>query len=206
MTDELASRRRKDGRRKPRILCQGTSKQTGKPCTQPPAPGSKFCRFHTGHTRPAHAARVIAEAKLRRAIPPPERWRHLDPLEAADMYRAEADAWLAVLREEVTKLESFEVTAVLTFGDGGKIEKVGAEIRALVALYTQALSKCFDMATTAVKLGIHQRAVEQLEQQSELFARVLGETMRMLALDVPVETYAAVLPRAIEAVRAEVAG
>jgi hypothetical protein len=197
-TDELANRRRR--------RCKGVSRQTGQPCGQRPSPGSEYCRFHTGKTHKTYAARQVLEQKLRGRIPPPEHWRHLDPLTAADMYRAECDAWLAVLRAEVTKLESFEVTAVLTFGDGGKLEKVGAEIRALVALYTQALGKCFDMAATALKLGIQERAVDQLERQSELFARVLGEAMRMLAVDIPPERYAAVLPVAIENIRAEVAG
>ena len=65
-------------------------------------------------------------------LPPETEWRHLDPLEAADMYRAEADAWLAVCRRELDKLESFEVTSVVNLGDGKTIEKVGAEVRAIV--------------------------------------------------------------------------
>ena len=59
------------------------------------------------------------------------------------------------------------------------------------------------MATTAVRLGLAERYRDQLERNSELFARVIGETMRLLALDVPPETYVQVIPRAIAIVRAE---
>lgn len=208
MTDELSERRRRDGRRKPSKLCRGHSRQTGKPCQQPPAPGSDFCRYHTGHTRNGYtnAARNALEARVRRVIPPESEWRRLDPLEAADLYRAEADAWLEVIRRELGKLESFEVTSVLNLGDGKTIEKVGAELRAIVVAYTQALDRCFHMATTALKLNIAERYADQLDRQAELFARVLAEGMRLLAIDVPPERYAEVIPRAIETVQREAIG
>jgi hypothetical protein len=122
------------------------------------------------------------------------------------MYRAEADAFLALCRAELDKLESFEVTSVLNLGDGKTIEKVGAELRAVVVAYAQALDRCFGMAATAVKLGIQQRYTDQLERNAELFARVLAEGMRLLAIDVPAERYVEVVPLAIAAVREEIDG
>ena len=41
------------------------------------------------------------------------------------------------------------------------------------------------MATTALKLNIAERYADQLDRQAELFARVLAEGMRLLAIDVP---------------------
>jgi len=203
--DELAQRRK---RHRPSILCQSKSKQTGKPCGNAPSPGSKYCRFHTGRTQVQRTkqARDQLEQKLRRHLPPEDQWRRLDPLEAADLYRAEADAWLAVCRAEVEKLESFEVTSVLNLGDDKTIEKVGAELRAVVVAYTQALDRCFGMATTALKLGIAERYTDQLERNAQLFARVLAEGMRLLNRDLPPERYAAVIPLAIEAVQREAIG
>jgi hypothetical protein len=103
----------------------------------------------------------------------------------------------------VDKLEDFEVTSVLSLGDGKTIEKVGAELRAIVVAYEHALDRAFAMAATSVRLCIQERYVDQLDRHAELFARVLGETMRLLALDMPPETYAAVIPQAIAAVQAE---
>jgi hypothetical protein len=143
------------------------------------------------------------ERRLRKQLPPEGQWRHLDPLEAANMYRAEADAWLAVCRSMVDKLEDFEVTSVLNLGDGKTIEKVGADLRAIVTCYTAALDRCFDMAATSVKLGIQERYLDQLDRHAELFARVLAEGIRLLAIDIPPERYAAVIPAAIAAVQEE---
>ncbi len=47
------------------------------------------------------------------------------------------------------------------------------------------------------------RAVTVGGRYAELFARVIGETMRLLVLDMPPETYAAVIPQAIAAVQEE---
>ena len=151
-------------------------------------------------------ARQLLSAKLHKVMPPPEQWRHLDPLEAADMYRAEADAWLAVCRTELDKLDSFEVTSVLNLGDNKTIEKVGSELRAIVVAYTQALDRCYAMAATSLKLGIQERYVEQLESHAQLFARVLSVAMGLLAIDVPAERYVAVIPAAIAQVREEAGG
>ena len=99
------------------------------------------------------AAQAKVEQRIRRMLPPETKWQHRDPLEAADMYRTEADAWLSVCRREVDKLTDFEVTSVLNLGDGKTIEKVGAEVRAIVTCYVQALDRCFGTATAAIKLN-----------------------------------------------------
>jgi hypothetical protein len=196
-------------RRRPTRLCEGKSRQTAQPCRNAPTPGSRRCRFHGGRLNQGNrkqrdiAAQAKVEQRIRGMLPPETEWRHLDPLEAADAYRAEADAWLAVCRSMVDKLEDFEVTSVLSLGDGRTIEKVGAELRAIVVAYEHALDRAFAMAATSVRLGIQERYVDQLDRHAELFARVLGETMRLLALDMPPETYAAVIPQAIAAVQAE---
>ena len=204
MADELSERRK---RKRPSVLCQGKSRQTGKPCQQPPTPGSNLCRWHGGRlnkTRDKYARDQVT-AKVQRLMPAPEHWRHLDPLEAADQYRAEADAWLAVCRDMVNQLESFEVTVKLNLDDGKTIEKVGAEVRAVVQVYEHALDRCFAMAATALKLNIQERYVDQLERHAALFARVLAVGAQMLAIDagIPVERFAAVVPAAIETVRQE---
>ena len=132
-------------RRRPRRLCEGKSRQTGQPCGNAPTPGSRRCRFHGGRLNQGNrkqrdiAAQAKVEQHIRRMLPPETEWQHLDPLEAADMYRAEADAWLSVCRREVDKLQSFEVTSVLNFGNGKTLEKVGAEVRAIVAIYTPSV-------------------------------------------------------------------
>jgi len=203
MEDELATRRK---RRQPSVLCQAFSKQTGKPCQLAPAPGQKVCRFHGGHFHKDKVAKAKIERELHKHLPPPEEWPRLDPLEAADLYRAEAHVWLATCRRMVEKLDDFEVTSVLTLDNGKTIEKVGAEIRAIVVCYTQALDRAFGMATTALKLGIAERYTDQLERNAQLFARVIGESMRLLNRDLPPEQYAAVIPLAIEAVQREAIG
>jgi hypothetical protein len=196
-------------RRRPRRLCEGKSHQTGQACGNAPTPGSRRCRFHGGRLNQGNrkqrdiAAQAKVEQRIRRMLPPETEWRHRDPLEAADQYRAEADAWLSVCRREVDKLTDLEVREVYYTGDGKKIEKVGAEIRALVRAYTESLDRCFSMATMAVRLGLAERAADQLDRYAELFARVIGETMRLLVLDMPPETYAAVIPQAIAAVQEE---
>ena len=200
MEDELAARRK---RRRPSILCQATAKQTGKPCQNPPSPGQRMCRIHGGYTDKGKVAKALVERQIRKQMPPPEQWRHLDPLTAADQYRAESDAWLAVCRRMVNELESFEVTSRLELGDGKYIEKVGSEVRAIVQCYQIALRQCFEMATTAVRLNIQQRYIEQLESHAQLFARVLSVAMGLLAIDVPAERYVEVIPAAIAQVREE---
>ena len=199
-------------RRRPRRLCEGKSRQTGQACGNAPTPGSRRCRFHGGRLNQGNrkqrdvAAHAKVEQRIRRMLPPEIEWQHLDPVEAADRYRAEADAWLAVCRREVDKLESFEVTSVVNLGDGKTIEKVGAELRAVVACYTAALDRVFGMATQAIKLGLAERYADQLERHAELFARVLAESMRMLAVDLPPERYTVVIPQAIAAVQEEIDG
>ena len=137
------------GRRRPRRLCEGKSRQTGQPCGNAPTPGSRRCRFHGGRLNQGNrkqcdiAAQAKVEQRIRRMLPPEPEWQHRDPLEAADMYRAEADAWLSVCRRELDKLYSLEVTSVLKLGDGKTIEKVGADVRAIVACYVQALDRAF---------------------------------------------------------------
>ncbi len=197
------------GRRRPRRLCEGKSRQTGQPCGNAPTPGSRRCRFHGGRLNQGNrkqcdiAAQAKVEQRIRRMLAPEPEWQRRDPLEAADMYRAEADAWLSVCRRELDKLHSLEVTSVLKLGDGKTIEKVGADVRAIVACYVQALDRAFSMAAQAIKLNIAERYQDQLERHSEWIARVLAESMRLLALAVPPETYAQVIPRAIAIVRAE---
>jgi hypothetical protein len=203
MEDELATRRK---RRRPSILCSANSKQTGKPCQNPPAPGQTVCRFHGGHFHKDKVAKARVERELHKHLPPEDQWRRLDPLEAADLYRAEADAWLATCRRMVEKLDDFEVTSVLTLDNGKTVEKVGAEVRAIVQVYQAALDRAFGMATTALKLGIAERYTDQLERNAQLFARVIGEGMRLLNRDLPPERYAAVIPLAIEAVQREAIG
>jgi hypothetical protein len=199
-------------RRRPTRLCEGQSRQTAQPCRNAPTPGSRRCRFHGGRLNQGSrkqrdiAAQAKVEQRIRRMLPPESEWQHRDPLEAADMYRAEADAWLSVCRREVDKLTDFEVREVYYTGDGKKIEKVGAEIRAIVRAYTESLDRCFSMATMAVRLGLAERAADQLERYAELFTRVIGESMRLLAIDVPPERYAVVIPQAIAAVQEEIEG
>jgi hypothetical protein len=136
----------------------------------------------------AYSAKV--EQRIRRMLAPETKWQHRDPLEAADMYRTDADAWLSVCRREVDKLTDFVVTSVLNLGDGKTIEKVGAEMHAIVTCYVQALDRCFGTATAAIKLNLAERSNDQLERNAQLFAQVLAEGMRMLAIDVPPERYA----------------
>jgi hypothetical protein len=64
---------------------------------------------------------------------------------------------------------------VVNLGDGKTIEKVGAEVRAIVQCYQQALDRCAGLAFTALKLGVAERYADQLERSAELFARVLAE-------------------------------
>lgn len=183
-------------RRRPRRLCEGKSRQTGQPWSNAPTPGSRRWRFHDGRLNQGDrkqrdiAAQAKVEQRIRRMLPPETKWQHRDPLEAADMYRTEADAWLSVCRREVDKLTDFEVTSVLNLGDGKTIEKVGAEVRAIVTCYVQALDRCFGTATAVIKLNLAERSNDQLERNAQLFAQVLAEGMRMLAIDVRPERYA----------------
>jgi len=88
-------------RRRHRRLCEGKSRQTGQPCRNAPTPGSRRWRFHDGRLNQGDpkqrdiAAQAKVEQRIRRMLPPETKWQHRDPLEAADMYRTEADAWLS---------------------------------------------------------------------------------------------------------------
>ena len=95
---------------------------------------------------------------------------------------------------------------MVNLGDGKTIEKVAAEVRAIVQCYQQALDRCAGLAFTALKLGVAERYADQLERSTGLFARVLAEGMRLLAVDIPPESYTQVIPLAIAAVQKEIDG
>ena len=102
-----------------------------------------------------------------------------------------------------TSWTAFEVTCVLNLGDGKTIEKVGADVRAIVTMLHQAFDRAFSTWPRAVKLSIAERYQRPAGASLRWIARVLAESMRLLALAVPPETYAQVIPRAIAIVRAE---
>ena len=153
-----------------------------------------------------NVALARVEKRMRKSLPPEKDWVYSDPLEEAARLRAEADAWRRTCRDMVDKLTDFEVREVWFTDDSKMVEKVGAELRAIVRAYTDSLDRCFTMAATAVRLGLQERYVDQLDRHAQLFARVLAEGMRLLAIDVPPERYAQVIPLAIAAVREEIDG
>ena len=53
-----------------------------------------------------------------------------------------------------------------------------------------SVDRCFGTATAAIKLNLAERSNDQLERNAQLFAQVLAEGMRMLAIDVRPERYA----------------
>lgn len=191
--------------------CGAKARSTGKPCTQPPAPGAKRCRFHGGAAPQVKAAakRRMAEHAAREAVSKLNLRREVDPHVALleEVYRAAGV--VAYLDEQVKTLREQD----MVWGVTQSVEKAAGEFPGTDTTYAAelnvwvkwwqseraALAKAAKMALDA---GVEERRVQLAEQQGALLADVIRRVLGDPELGLSVEQQAKAAPLVARHLRA----
>lgn len=171
--------------------CGAKARSTGKPCTQPPVPGTTRCRFHGGaapqvkaaaqrRAQMAAAQDAVAKLNLRREVDP-----HVALLD--EVYRAAGV--VAHLDEKVQSLPEQD----LVWGVTELVEKTAgefpgtdttyaAELNVWVKWWREERTHLAKVAKMALDAGVEERRVKLAESQGALLADVIRRILADLDL------------------------
>lgn len=146
--------------RHPTTQCVATAKTTGEQCKRRPIPGGTVCRKHGGGNPNVQAAakQRLLQAKIQGKLRE-EGWEPVhDPITWLKDRAGEADAFLALARQNLNELSTWE-----------NVTDLGAsEVRAIVKVYTEALDRVTQLGAKMVQLGFEEKytAARMLQAQA----------------------------------------
>jgi hypothetical protein len=155
----------------------------GKPCLMPPGwrtshPGSGPCLFHGGNNSKIakHHEQQIVKRKLEEEMYIMGQPVDITPQEAVmNMLRVSAGA-VQFLNDEIARRQQADPDSDAFTQAGGKGK--GREVSAIVALYNEERDRLVNIAATAAKMGIAERAIQIREEQGRMLAGALMSFIR----------------------------
>lgn len=163
-----------DDARDPR-RCNGTSKQTGKPCQLFPVPGATVCRFHGGGAPQVRAAarRRLAQQEAAASLAEVGVYPVTNPVEAFADLVSEVVALKDHFADRVAQLESLRYTSTWNT----------EQMRTEVALYERALDRSGRLLAQWVSLGLETRRVEMSQQVADQVSALISALLVDFGID-----------------------
>lgn len=162
----------------------GHTTRSGNPCELPAGwgtdhPGVGRCKFGLGSTdrHRTSAARQLADRQARAMLeklgePAPM----VNPVARLQSLAGEADQWLTVCREQVSKLDAFTI----------ETQMQGEQLKAIVRAYTEAIERVHRIGADLVRLNLEDRSARLDEAQARF---VWAAVDRGLRKALPVDLY-----------------